>query len=40
MFWMIIIHLVVDHCEGRGLCFSFADNSALMEEEFPRTLPM
>jgi PAS domain S-box-containing protein len=38
--WMIIIHLLVDHREGRGLCFPFADSSALMEEEFQRTLPM
>lgn len=40
MFWMIIIHLVVDHLEGRGLCFPFADNITLMEEVFQRTLPM
>jgi hypothetical protein len=38
MFWMITVDLVVDHRQGRGLCFPFADNGALMEEEFQRTL--
>ena len=40
MLWTIIIHLVLDHLEGRRSCFPFADNSALMEEAFQRTLPM
>lgn len=40
MFWVMTIQFVVDHLEGRRLYFPFADNSALMEEEFQRTLPL